>query len=1354
MQLHNPPENLPSLHNIEPTKHYNDIVNKRSVTIFNNNKIASSNPYPIVPTNTARSSVAPSILPVKPVKKVSQELLPVIHPADNLVSEFQYLSELNLVATKLPLYLGSFKGNDIKILIDSGASENYVSPEVSALADSWLPVYDRQVETAGGETTEITKKVSMNVTVNGFTGTVAAYVFPTKFDLILGRAWLKEVNPQPDWATDCWTIYDNGNKIKLVPCNDDRNTTSAHPRLSYLISHKQADRSLKQGGEGFLMYLNTTELNDKKSILVEDKYWSKLVKEFTTVFRDELPGLPPNRDVTHVINTGDAKPVSRPPFKMSPAELDELQKQIKELLSLGLIRPSASPWGAPVLFVRKKTGEMRMCVDYRAVNKLTTRNNHPLPRIDECLDRLKGASHFSSLDLKSGYHQVRINPEDVPKTAFNTRYGQFEFLVLPFGLTNAPPTFQSLMNRVLGDCLDKFALVYLDDILIFSETEEDHKKHVRHVLNRLKDAQLIANLKKCEFGKRELIFVGFKITPDGILPSPSKVDAVKNWPVLNNVQEVRQFMGLAQHYRRFIPGFASIAAPLTDLTRGTGPKKRPITWTNECQVAFDHIKKLLTSAPVLQVPDMIKPYRIETDASDFGCGAVLLQPGDDENSPWHPIAYESKKFSAAEKNYPAQERELLGIIHALRTWRCFVDGCKGGYTVFSDHLPLKYLRSQDKPTPRLVRWMAELELFAPDIHYKPGKDNDVPDVLSRMDGPDDPVCDTSIEPDYLYAAWSIKDASLIVQQDWPLLYLNPDKVKLPELKLWLDKHADKFVVRGSAVYRKVEINDKKTVKEVPFLPFAARADTVAKYHETFGHAGVKTMLKMFVPRFWWHTMQKDLKEWLKTCPSCQVNSRRIRAHQDVMHPLKVPTAFDRWHIDFVGELPVTLKGNRWLLVAVDYATNWPVARAVPVASKEAVADFIYEEIMMKFGCPSEILTDRGANFNSELVKTYLKRAGTHHKLTSAYHPRTNSKVERFNGVIKGMLRKYINGALHRWDDFVNAALWASRIRVHSTTGYSPFFLTYGREPRLPGDTFAPYIDNSSFSDPRTVADITSRELSDLGQHRAAATFKMKAMAEKDKAKWDSVIKPMSFEVGDNVMLSHEGRYGLEPQYKGPYIVVQTFPDYGTYKLETLAGEPLKSLVHVDRLKKAHGDTPLTAWYNPTAERSEWRTVMKNAGVAAALPVISDPSITLPEVTSVVADYVDPIIEYAVDPVIKNVVDPVVDVVDPVIGNAADPIDDYDIPGEDEIVDDAEDLSDVAGDPMDVNPYTADNDDTLLIPVVDTDMPEEFDADWFDTEFVDCASELSDMSETGINIFNLPDLNPEPDLADVDLELML
>ena len=1211
-------------------------------------------------------------------------------------TELQHLAELNNISTRLPLYQGMYNNVSISVLIDSGASTNYVSPKLlscSRIKDIHT-IPERHVETADGGTTRIDKTLNMRFHLGNFTDQITAFVFPTKFDLILGRTWLQRCNPKPDWFTDSWTLsLPDGSVTTIRPCNKHlscqssiqsannlaftdnshgesenslgtsgnsfgvsgnsfgisgnsfgisgnssgvsgnssgvsgisdllgdgflpelQHTTSPINRtllntgasLDYVISHKQADRLIrKHNAEFCLMFIKDPNVQDVSDVLfavdsysstkdIPNTYWKDLISEFSDVFQDKLPGLPPARETDEImIDTGDAKPINRPPYKTSPAEMDELRRQITELLALGLIKPSTSPWGAPVLFVRKKSGELRMCVDYRALNRLCVKKSYGLPNIDESLERLQGSSYFSSLDLKSGYHQLRLKNEDIPKTTMNTRMGKFSWLTAPFGLKNCPFNFMSLMNNVLADCLNRFALVYLDDVLIYSRTAEEHRKHVRHVLELFRKHKLIANLKKCEFGKRELEFLGYKISDSGILPGVAKVKAIREWPRPTNVQEVRQFVGLAQHFRKFCPSFASVVAPLTDLTRGTGPKKRSIHWSPDCERSFDKVKQLLTSAPCLQMPNPTLPYRIECDASDFGAGACLLQPSSTDPSSWHPVAYESKKFSDRERKYPTQERELAAILMALRAWRHLVDGCTAGYTVFTDHLPLKYFRSQDKPTSRLIRWIAELEMYDPDIQYKSGTSNVVPDALSRRDGPSCTPAIQSMEPEYIYAVSTFDNVSPMIREDWPLLYLDNyySKIKSTSLRNKLTKERANFEISGGKIFRKVELfgNDGiSTSRLVPYLPFAKRADVVSQYHESFGHCGYETMVKLLSPRVWWSSMKVDLRNWLRSCPACQVNGRRSNTHKDVMHPLNVPNAFSRWHLDFIGELPTTLKGNRWILMAVDYATNWPIARAVPVASQEAVADFIYEEIVLKFGCPVEILTDRGANFCGGVVNQYTKRLQTEHKLTSAFHPRTNSKVERLNGVFKAMLRKYVNGALHRWDDFINAAIWSCRIRVHSTTGYSPFYLTYGREPRLPGDIMVPYIDNTTANDPRTIADFTSRELAALGQARAAAEARMRAMAKKDKQKWDAVVKKTSFEPGDLVLLTHEGRLGLEPCFKGPYIVVESFPDYGTYKLQTLAGEPLKTLVHVDRLKAAYGDTPSDTWYNPTTARRDWK----------------------------------------------------------------------------------------------------------------------------------------------------------------------
>lgn len=296
-----------------------------------------------------------------------------------------------------------------------------------------------------------------------------------------------------------------------------------------------------------------------------------------------------------------------------------------------------------------------------------------------------------------------------------------------------------------------------------------------------------------------------------------------------------------------------------------------------------------------------------------------------------------------------------------------------------------------------------------------------------------------------------------------------------------------------------------------------------------------------------------------------------------MHPIAVPHAFERWHIDFVGQLLTTPSGNKWLITAVDYTTNWLIAKALLVASRESVADYIYNEIVMKFSCPIEIVTDRGSNLTSELVEEYLKRIRVNHKLTCAFHPRTNGKVERCNGAIKLMLRKYVLGDVTIWDQYVNPALWVSRVRVHSTTGYSPFYLTYVRDPHLPGDPLVPFVSQECLNDRTTIAYYTARELTALGQHHAAAEARLKVRSEEDKLRWDAAMNPIGYEVGNLVMLTHEDKFGLEPTFKGPYVVTEIFDEFGTCRLEIMAGQKLDALVHKDRLKLAKGDKPEQAW---------------------------------------------------------------------------------------------------------------------------------------------------------------------------------
>ena len=343
---------------------------------------------------------------------------------------------------------------------------------------------------------------------------------------------------------------------------------------------------------------------------------------------------------------------------MAPAELRELKRQLEELLEKGYIRPSFSPWGSPVLFVRKKDGSLRLCIDYRKLNQVTIKNRYPLPRIDDLFDQLQSARVFSKIDLRSGYYQLRIRDSDIERTAFRTRYGHFEFLVMPFGLTNAPAAFMDLMHRVFHQFLDRFVVVFVDDILVYSASEEEHAEHLRIVLQTLREHQLYAKLSKCEFWLQQVHFLGHVISGEGVLVDPAKVEAVLQWESPRSVSEIRSFLGLAGYYRRFVRDFSQVAAPLTRLTR----KGVPFEWSEQCEQSFIELKRLLTSAPVLALPSGEEGFEVCTDASGVGLGAVLMQQG-------RVVAYASRQLKPHEESYPTHDLELAAVVFALRIWR-------------------------------------------------------------------------------------------------------------------------------------------------------------------------------------------------------------------------------------------------------------------------------------------------------------------------------------------------------------------------------------------------------------------------------------------------------------------------------------------------------------------------------------------------------------------------------------------------------------------------------------------------------------------------------------------------------------
>jgi hypothetical protein len=525
-------------------------------------------------------------------------------------------------------------------------------------------------------------------------------------DIVIDRDWLETHEAILNCKTKGLNLIDDEGQRRVVVGRNQRVSLQ-------IVSSLQLRKNMRKGCKPYAILA----LNEKG--VAEGLEHFPMVKEFADVFLEELPGMPPERELEFTIDLKPGtEPIARTPYRMSTPELQELKMQLKELLDLGLIRPSVSPWGAPVIFIRKKDGSWRLCIDYRQLNKATIKNQYPLPRIDDLFDQMKGATVFSKIDLRSGYHQLRIKEGDVPKTAFKMRFGHYEFTVLPFGLTNAPGVFMSLMNGVFREYLDKFVQVFIDDILIYSRTTEEHDEHLRLVLQCLREHKLYGKLSKCSFYQSRIHYLGHVISGEGIVVDPAKVEAIMEWSAPTNVTEVRRFMGLAGYYRRFVEGFSKIAGPITELQK----KNKKFVWTEKCAEAFKRLKELLTMAPILKVPDMDVDFLVCTDASKEGLGGVLMQDG-------RVIAYISRKLRRHEENYATHDLELLAIVYALKVWRHYLVGRK--FELKTDHCGLQHIFTQSDLNARQRRWSELLSEYDFEISYIKGTVNRVADALSR-----------------------------------------------------------------------------------------------------------------------------------------------------------------------------------------------------------------------------------------------------------------------------------------------------------------------------------------------------------------------------------------------------------------------------------------------------------------------------------------------------------------------------------------------------------------------------------------------------------------------------------------------
>jgi hypothetical protein len=836
---------------------------------------------------------------------------------------------------------------------------------------------------------------------------------------------------------------------------------------------------------------------------------------------------------------------------LSISEQEELKKQLSELLDKGHISPSNSPFGAPVLFVKKKDGSLRMCIDYRALNRATIKDSYGLPNIIDLLDRLARAKVFSKLDLKSGYYQIAVAEGDRWKTAFTTKYGLFEFNVMPFGLCNAPATFQRMMNNTFMDVLDKSACVFLDDMLVFSEDDESHLQHLETILQRLREHRLVANQKKCEFGKTEITFVAHVISNGEVRMEKDKVEAVQQWPVPRTLTQLRAFLGTANYYRRFIKDFAKIAQPLTDLTRNN-PKT--INWTSECQQAFDKLKRALSEYPVLRIVDPDKPFVLNTDASDQAIGAVLQQ---EHNGKLYPIAYYSHRLSETEVRYPVREKELMAIVYSCRYFRVYI---LGKHTeVRTDHKTLQYLNTQKElHGARVIRWVEELQQYDLDIKYIKGSENAVADGLSRSgvfatlasppegeNGAFARELIAEIKSNYNKDEFTKKILAAMGDKDTSAQY--PRFKKRDDVILYLDGDRERLVIPYDYKLR------TKILKEV---------------HESDinGHPGIFKMLELMSREYYWPRMNMDVQKFVSSCAQCQRNKAGHTPPIGLLHPLEIPK--QRWHtvsMDFMGPFPKTARGNDMIMIIVEKLTKRIILQAMKSTDTAAqVARYYFDNVFRHFGLPEVIISDRDSKFKSQFWQTLQKLLGTRLAMSTAFHPQSDGQSERANRTVQETIRAYINYNQDDWDEHLTAAEFAVNNTRSRVTGFTPFMLDTGRDPRTPSliqiDTRLESVNEFLT---RLQGNITFARNRLIHEQQKAADQANQHRTEQE------------FNVGDRVLLQREhvtpepmrGQTSrkLQPKYYGPFkILEKTGPN--AYKLELPPTIKIHPVINADRLK--------------------------------------------------------------------------------------------------------------------------------------------------------------------------------------------
>lgn len=1034
-----------------------------------------------------------------------------------------------------------------RCLIDSGATHNFAAAEW--IEEAGITTSENQAEIsltmADGRRQLLKETVTprLRLDIGGHVSWETLTVIPLQgYDMVLGMPWLSRQNPDVDFTNNIVTLSgEGGNHNVTVTCvsRDDPpdNTVTGAPRDDPLddddgaypaefMSIKQARRALKKGAQCIIVTVQEDSSPDATAELrvkVDGNQRAELLNvldKHSSCFPKELPmELPPRRRTDHEIDVeAGAKPPSRPPYRLSQPELGELQRQLEKLLQHGFIEPSKSPFGAPVFFVKKADGSLRLVCDWRPLNNITVKTQACLPNIDDLFDTVRGARYFSKLDLMSGYHQVRIREEDIPKTAVNTPFGQFQFRVMGFGLTNAPATFMSMMNDVLRPFLRKCVIVFLDDILVFSHSWAEHLCHLDCVLSALEKEKLYCKRTKCEFAATSLKFLGHIISGQTIGPDPEKLQAVESWSTPRSVTDIRRFLGFANYFRRFIQDYATIAQPLEVLTG----KHTRFAWGSLQQQAFNALKQALISAPVLRLADVTKPFRVVTDASDTALGGVLLQQ--ESSAAWLPIAYTSRRLRPEEQNYTAMERETLAVLHALRVWKLYLFA---HFDVITDNQGVKYLRTKTNVSKREARWIDFLADFDFTIVHCPGREN-MADALSR----------------------SIANVEVTLQQDEQLQELlasgyaaDNDFKSIVSGLVHRDEQLQRRYHWDSSQERLYLKDNPEWRLCVPVGPLRRRLLGLCHDSISSGHPGRDRTYTRLARSYYWPRMGRFVARYVKACRVCQ-RSKGNKSRENRLQPLPVPsTPWECIGMDFITDLPTSPQGNDAILTFIDRLTKQAHFVATNITTNaHGVAELYMQHVYRLHGLSKSIVSDRDPRFTAELYRAIFRRLGVRLDFSTANHPQTDGVTERVHRTIGQILRSAVNHRQNNWEEILPMCEFAYNDMVQGSTCETPFYLNYGHHPLSAADPLLS-AEGTSCDEAQCWIDCQKSALNEARDSIQDAIRSQEIYANRTRHN-------SRFRAGDQVMVHRDYMTTsvsrdqpcskLKPRWFGPFTVEKSF----------------------------------------------------------------------------------------------------------------------------------------------------------------------------------------------------------------------